>query len=185
MATDVPFEFSDELTAALDRAIAASLDLTPAMRDIAGHLGDAARARFESETSPLGVPWKKSGRVTGYIGRDGKPVAGDGGKTLTLSGDLGNSMAEDWGKDFAAAGPEASGGAAIYAAIHQFGGTIVPRTGKALSFAGSIVAKVVIAARPYLGWNDESQSYAIDAIVARLNAAFGGAGIAGDGAASA
>lgn len=38
-----------------------------------------------------------------------------------------------------------------YAAIHQFGGTIRPKKGKALSFGGRLVRSVTIPARPYFG----------------------------------
>lgn len=141
----------DGLGFALQAAIAAGLDLTPAMRDIAGELEDSARASFENERSPIGIPWKKSARA-----------AKDGGQTLTLSGDLRNSLASNWGKDFAEAGPEASGGAAVYAAIHQFGGTIPQRVVEAPKVGKRFFASVKIPARPYLGWNDTLERYAID-----------------------
>lgn len=160
-------EIRDDVTAALDRAIAASIDLSPAMGDIAGHLADEARERFELEAGPDGVPWLRSQRA-----RD------EGGQTLTLSGDLRNSLAEDWGADFAAAGPERSGGAGVYAAIHQLGGTIRPKAKKALSFSGRIVASVVIPARPYLGFTDEDADYCLAALGRHLSAAFGGDGAA-------
>ena len=159
---DITLQISDTLSVGLDRAIAAGTDLSPAMRDIAGHLSFAAQERFETSRNPLGVPWIPSRRAID-----------EGGKTLVKSGDLVGSMAEDWGADFAAAGPEASGGAAVYAAIHQLGGTIVPRKAGALSFGGRIVARVVIPAREYLGWNEESETYAIDTLVAFLKGAFG------------
>lgn len=45
---EIRFEFTnDELTAAIDRAIAATLDFTPAMEAIAGHMEDAVAERFE------------------------------------------------------------------------------------------------------------------------------------------
>lgn len=169
---DITLEISDTLSAGLDRAITAGTDLSPAMRDIAGHLSFAAQERFETSRNPLGVPWKPSQRVID-----------EGGKTLVKSGDLVGSIIEDWGADFAAAGPEASGGAAVYAAIHQLGGTILPRAAKALSFGGRIVSRVVIPAREYLGWNEESEAYAIDTLVAFLKGAFNGDAALPDGAA--
>lgn len=165
MATAFSFAIGvdDGLGFALDAAIRAGADLTPAMRDIAGELEDSARAAFENERSPIGVPWKPSRRV-----------AEDGGQTLTLSGDLRNSQTSNWGKDFAEAGPEASGGAAAYAAIHQFGGTIRPRRAKALKVGKRFFASVKIPARAYLGWSDATERYAIDALIAHIGRALGG-----------
>lgn len=162
---DVAIEIDDGLTAQLQRAIAAGIDLSPAMGDIAGHMADRSRESFETSRSPLGLPWKPSRRAIE-----------EGGKTLVDRGDLVGSIRENWGADFAEAGPERSGGAAVYAAIHQFGGTIVPRLAQALSFAGRIVAKVVIPAREYLGWAPQDNEYAIDTIAAHLARAFGTGG---------
>lgn len=155
----------DGLGFALDRAIAAGLDLTPAMRPIAGALEDRARQSFEDQRSPIGVPWKKSRRAEE-----------DGGQTLIDSGDLVNSMTSNWGKDFAEAGPEASGGAARYAAIHQFGGTIRPRRARALRVGKSFLASVTIPARPYLGFDEPTERFAIDTLIEHIARAFGSAG---------
>lgn len=165
MAIALQVDVRDDVSAALARAAAAAIDLTPAMRDIAGHLADATRERFETGRSPAGMPWKPSRRAEE-----------EGGKTLVDRGDLLSSITEDWGKDYAAAGPEASGGAAIYAAIHQFGGEIRPRTAGALSFGGRLVSRVVMPARPYLGFTDEDADYAVAALADHLQAAIGGAG---------
>lgn len=159
---DISFEIDDTVSAAIDQAIAGIADMTPVMKDIAGELDAQTRLRFEEGKSPAGVPWKPSERVKEH-----------GGQTLVLSGDLANSIRPDWGADYAAAGPEASGGAAVYAAIHQFGGTIVPRHKQALAFGGRIVSRVVMPARPYLGWNDETQAYAVDTLSAYIARLFG------------
>lgn len=151
----------DGLGFALDRAIAAGLDLTPAMRDIAGALEKEAAKSFELERSPIGIPWKKSQRAIE-----------EGGRTLQDSGDLLGSLASNWGKDFAEAGPEASGGAARYAAIHQFGGTIRPRRAKALRVGNRFFGAVKIPARPYLGWNDALERYTVDTLIAHIARAF-------------
>lgn len=158
----IDVEISNTLSEALNRAIAGSSDLSVPMSDIAGHLASEAQLRFETGTDPAGVPWKQSERA-----RE------DGGLTLVLSGDLKSSIREDWGPDYAAAGPEASGGAAVYAAIHQFGGTIVPRIKQALAFGGRVVAQVVIPKREYLGWNQESEDYALDTLGAFISGLFG------------
>lgn len=163
---DVEISLNQNVTVALQSAIDAAIDLRPAMRDIAGHLADTTRARFETSRGPTGVPWKPSGRAIE-----------EGGKTLVDRGDLVGSIREDFGADYAAAGPEASGGAAIYAKIHQWGGTIVPRIKKALSFAGRVFAKIVIPARPYVGFNDENADYVVDTIADHLRRAFSAPGV--------
>lgn len=157
----VAIGIDDGLGFALDQAIQAGLDLTPAMRDIAGALEDRARQSFEDQRSPIGVPWKKSARAIE-----------EGAQTLIDSGDLLGSMASNWGKDFAEAGPEASGGAARYAAIHQFGGTIRARLAKALKVGKRFFASVKIPARAYLGWDEPTERYAVDALIEHIARAF-------------
>lgn len=173
----------DELSGALARLAAAGADLTPAMEDIAGHLEGETRDRFEEERDPLGVPWRPSRRVLGLDGsKDGHGPFQKDGQTLTLTGDLRSSIRSNAGRDFAEAGPEASGGAARYAAIHQFGGRITPKQGRegkdgkrpALNFGGRMVAAVVIPARPYLGWTDADTAYALDTLVGLFGRALDG-----------
>lgn len=149
----ITIELGGDLKDGLARLRAAGTDLTPAMQDIAVYLAASTRRRFESETGPDGKRWSPSRRV-----RE------EGGQTLTLSGDLRGSIRPAWGPDFAAAGPERSGGAGVYAAIHQFGGAIRPKNKRALSFGGRVVAAVRMPARPYLGFSDADRTE----IVARL-----------------
>jgi phage virion morphogenesis protein len=107
---DIRFELEENLLAGLGRAIAAGADLTPAMQEIANHLAASTRKRFEDEAGPSGAKWIQSRRA-----RE------EGGQTLSDRGDLKGSIRAEWGSNFAGAGPERSGGAAVYAAIHQFG----------------------------------------------------------------
>lgn len=181
MAELLDVEISENVTAALDQALAATGDMTPAMGEIARFLATQTRLRFREQRDPLGVPWKPSLRVTGYVDADGNRVEGDGGETLTLSGDLRRSIKEDWGADYAAAGPEASGGAAVYAKIHQFGGTIRPKRQadgtphvmtRSLNTPFGRFASVTIPARPYLGWNDESEAGVLDILADHVRETF-------------
>lgn len=165
MPEAVPFDVREDVTAALGRLAAAGVSMRVPMGDIAGHLADTTEDRFETGRDPLGVPWKPSQRAL---------ATGD--KTLVESGDLVGSIQPSWGDDFAAAGSEASGGAAVYAAIHQFGGTIRPKAKKALAFNGRVVAQVVIPARPYVGFTDENADYAVETLAAHLDAALAGTG---------
>jgi phage virion morphogenesis protein len=67
-----------------------------------------------------------------------------------------SSGAVEWGSD------------KIYAAIHQFGGVIVPKNGRALVFklGGNWVRakKVTIPARPYLGFGRDEQGTVEDVV---------------------
>lgn len=178
-------KLTENLSAALGRAIEAAIDLTPAMRDIAGHLADETRERFETGKGPDGVPWRPSRRVLGLDGsREGHGPFRPDGQTLVDTGDLLASIRESWSRDEAAAGPEASGGAAIYAAIHQFGGTITPKAGRegkdghapALKVGGRYLSSVVIPARPYLGFTAADGEYATQVIADHLAKSLGSGG---------
>jgi len=160
---EIRIELEENVSAALGRAIVAGTDLTPAMQQIANRLAAATRLRFENERGPDGKPWRPSRRAIE-----------DGGQTLTDRGDLKGSIRPDWGPDYAAAGPERSGGAAIYAAIHQFGGKITPRKGKALSFGGKLFASVTMPARPYLGFDEADRSAIVGILSDHLGDAFSG-----------
>ncbi|QHL90697.1 phage virion morphogenesis protein [Sphingomonas changnyeongensis] len=160
----VQIEVGGDLRRALSRAAEASADLTGPMQEIAVHLAATTVERFDQERDPTGMPWKPSRRT----------LEEPGAKTLNLSGFLRQSIEPDWGRDYAAAGVEASGGPAVYAAVHQFGATITPRTAKALSFAGRVVARAVIPARPFLGFSDENRAFALDVITDHLAEVFGG-----------
>jgi phage virion morphogenesis protein len=139
-----------DLDEGLRRLIDAGEDLTPAMKEIAAHLEAATRLRFETQTDPEGRPWKPSERVKEH-----------GGQTLTLTGDLRSSIGSRYDATSAEVGPERSFGAAVYAAIHQFGGVIRAVHKKALSFGGRVVAAVRIPARPYVGFTrDDPAAFA-------------------------
>lgn len=133
----------ENVSATLAQMQAKGADLAPAMQAIALLMVSLTEENFDQERSPDGVPWKVSQRVTDH-----------GGKTLQDKGDLRGSIRPDWSATHAAAGPEASGGAAIYARVHQLGGTIKPKIGKALNTPFGYRASVTMPARPYLGYNE-------------------------------
>nr|WP_306300260.1 phage virion morphogenesis protein [Erythrobacter sp. LQ02-29] len=148
---------SEQLRAAIEGAE----DLTPAMDDISERLLESTRRRFDTESGVSGVPWKKSRRAIE-----------DGGKTLQDSGRLYRALDRRSGPTFAEVGVRAGGPPEIYAAIHQFGGTIRPRHKKALSFAGRVVAQVVMPARPYLGFDPEDREDIVEVLTAHLRRSF-------------
>ncbi len=152
-----------QVNAALDRLIAVGQHPAGVMKDIATIGENSTRDRFKTGTDPDGNAWKPSHRVQQK-----------GGKTLIESGRLLNSIVSQSGDDFAQWGTNA-----IYAAIHQAGGEIRPKTAKGLFFkladgSGRRVKKVAIPARPYLGINAIDEANIVDIINQHLADAIAG-----------
>ncbi len=130
-----------QLRSALQRLERAGINLTPAMRKIAGTLEQVVEANFEAEGRPR---WEPSARAKN-----------ENGATLQKSGRLASSITTDYDASSVVIGSNVE-----YAAIHQFGGktkahTIRPVKAKALAFGGSVVKSVnhpgsTIPARPFL-----------------------------------
>jgi phage virion morphogenesis protein len=117
--------------------------------------------RFRTQTGPDGVAWKKGRKKSG--------------RTLTQAGHLAGSISSR-----ATSGEATWGVNRVYAAIHQFGGVIKPKTKKALRFriAGggfATVKQVTIPARPFLGVSAADRSD----ILHVLRKHYGGGAIAG------
>lgn len=153
----VQVSFDDAgLRGALMGFVALGENPAPVMRDLAAYGEASTRERFHTEAGPDGKPWKKSLRALLT-----------GGKTLTQSGHLGDSVTSDSGHDWAAWGSNM-----IYARIHQLGGIIKPKVaGGMLRFRlanGSFrsVRQVIMPARPYLGVNEDDE-YEMAAIIQR------------------
>lgn len=143
-----------QVNAALDRLIAVGQHPREVMKKIAEQGESSTRDRFtKTQTAPDGTPWKTSWRAQER-----------GGKTLIASGILMKSITHDYGDDFAEWGSNVP-----YAAIHQVGGEIRPKAGKALFFrtpdgSGRLVKKVTIPARPYLGINADDEANIVDIV---------------------
>lgn len=138
------FQGGDEVLAKL--AATASPTLRKSILDDFGkYLEDEAIYRFETETGPDGQPWQQSLRAKE-----------EGGQTLTDDGHLRNSITHE-----ATADKLEVGSARLYAAIHQFGGEIRPKTAKKLAFriGGRLILadKVTMPARPFLGFTDADE----------------------------
>lgn len=90
------------------------------------------------------------------------------GKILSLNGHLADSINHD----------VINGNTVIvgtnkeYAAIHQFGGVIRPKTAKALNVGGRAVKKVTIPARPFLGVSNQDKENILDAVLDHMAAAW-------------
>lgn len=127
---------------ALERLAERAADLTPALRGIGEYLRGSSADRFDTQTAPDGTAWKPLHEDY----KESKSANKD--KVLTLNGYL---RKLHWQ---VAPNEVAIGSNLEYAAIHQFGGVIKPKNGKALAFGGRIVAQVTIPARAYLGVSD-------------------------------
>lgn len=167
--TTIDITVSENLSAAIDRALVLGDDLSAPMGEISRAMVASAQFNFLNSKSPLGVPWKKRIPHPGKVDF-AHPI-------LRKSGDLFASLREDFGPSHAAAGPENSGGAAIYARIHQLGGTIRPTRAKFLNTPFGPKKSVMMPARPYLGWNDALEARSISILGDHLKAAFAGGGV--------
>lgn len=131
--------------------------------DAIGQYGESStRIRFQKGIGPDGARWKPSARARATGGQTLVMKGQHGGLLGSLTYRADNASAE-WGTN------------KIYAAIHQEGGVIVPRTRKNLRFAvpGGFVStkRVNIPARPYLGVNDEDGREIQDVVVDVVRAA--------------
>lgn len=121
---------------------------------IGAALAASAQRRFEEEADPAGNPWPPSLRALVM-----------GGRTLTRTGALVASITHEANDDSAAVGTDL-----IYAAIHQFGGTIKAKSPRGLRWrapGGGWVRKdeVEMPRRAFLGLDDGDES-AIRSLVA-------------------
>ena len=119
--------------------------------------------RFEDEKGPDGKYWKKSRRAQD-----------EGGQTLSDKGHLKGSINYEASPAAVTVGTTDK----VKGAIHQFGGDIKPKKGKALKFKTSTgfatVKKVTMPARPYLGINEEDIEEAQETIRLFIQEGFGG-----------
>lgn len=130
---------------AVNALLARGQDMRPVMEDIGALLEESTRERFETQRDPDGTPWAPSSRALRQAG-----------PTLTDTGRLRDSVTRK------VTGRQIDVGTnVIYAATHQFGATIRPKTAKGLAFRiGSdfvVTQKVEIPARPFLGISQQDQ----------------------------
>lgn len=163
MTVRLTYRIDDARSLASMRGLAALAgDTTSLMRGIAAIGESSTRERFVTETAPDGERWKPSIRAQV-----------EGGRTLTRDGHLGDSITSAYTRDTAEWGTNM-----IYAAIHQDGGEIRPRSAKALRFAlaggeFATVRKVTMPARPFLGLSAEDVDDILDFINERVRARMG------------
>ena len=139
------------VASALARLGAALADTAPLLDSIGVYGRDSTRERFTSQTAPSGTPWKALSPAYASLKGGGKDI-------LTLNYVLRNSIT------YGAGLAEVRWGSnVVYAAVHQFGATIVPKTARALRFRLGLDGRMVFAksvtipARPYLGLSAEDR----------------------------
>jgi len=122
---------------------------TPVMSAIGTELVASTTLRFVTQTDPEGAAWATLN--TEYA--KGKRNA----RILTESGRLRDSITK-----VASANEVRVGTNVIYGAIHQFGGTIQPKSASHLFFrmGGNLIVadKVTLPARPYLGISADDET---------------------------
>jgi phage virion morphogenesis protein len=133
-----------DVRSALDRLAEGKL-LQAALKVIGQELIKSTRRRFDAQVDPSGQRWKP---LNAYYaaGKTGRLILQGAG---LAGGLLGSITAQVDGSTLRI------GTNKVYGAIHQFGGTIVPRTFPALVFKIngklSFARQVTIPARPFLG----------------------------------
>jgi phage virion morphogenesis protein len=130
---------TNAVAAALARAAEKAADLTPLMDQVGASLVASTQQRFFEQAGPDGTKWPASIRAKLT-----------GGSTLIDTTNLEGSITHIPHRDSVEVGTNV-----VYAAIHQFGGTIRAKTAKGLRFKignDFVVRKsVTIPARPFLG----------------------------------
>jgi phage virion morphogenesis protein len=133
-------------------------DTRPAMTAIGHGLVETTSRRFESGTDPEGKAWQKWSPAYAKVTTSRSILRSQSGN----SGLMGSLTSE------ADARSVRVGSNKVYAAVHQFGATIVPKNAKSLRFMlGSRVVfakKVTIPARPYLGFGPKDRQVVHDEV---------------------
>ncbi len=156
----ISYTFDDrQAMAAIERLTAVRFQV---MKPIGLALVQVVQERFRDERDPFGQPWAPLSPAYAAVKR--------GNHILTRSGLLMRSITFRASVDEVAVGSNR-----VYAAIHQFGGTIVPKNGKALVFRlGSRVVRaksVTIPQRPYLGFGPADRRAVLQVLEAAVQSA--------------
>lgn len=153
-----------EVRQALNDAIAAGRDLSPAMRGVAEALRGGVQQAFIDQQAPDGAAWAGLSEVTQEARRKRRTWPGD---ILRVTGRLSDSVTVDSGPDFAAAGTNL-----VYAGTHQFGAA---KGQFGATARGVPIPWGDIPARPFLGVSADTEVEIADVLRAHLIDATGGA----------
>jgi phage virion morphogenesis protein len=135
----------EDLARVLNRAKLGSQDRVQLLKDIGVELESQTQERFDTKKDPEGKPWTALAQKTRDYYNEHFPHAQP---PLVIDGGLRDSIESQTPDSWSVL----TGATKIYAAIHQWGGEIVPKTAAALYVPGyGKLKKVNIPARPYLG----------------------------------
>lgn len=144
-----------EVRRGFTRLVGVMENTTPVMHAIGVGLTASTHRRFVTQTSPEGVAWTA-------LNPDYKAIKRNS-RILTESGRLRGSISASAGRDVVVVGTNV-----VYAAIHQFGGTIEAKGGGHLVFrlaSGLVMAKsVTLPAREYLGISADDEEMIADVV---------------------
>ncbi|MDR1316544.1 MAG: phage virion morphogenesis protein [Spirochaetales bacterium] len=137
------------LAGILNRAKLPARERQALLADIGAEMESQDQARFDTQESPEGEPWKRLAQKTAaYYAEQGLSHT----SLLVREGGLRDSIESQ----VAGSWSVLAGATAEYAAIHQFGGEITPKSAPALYVPGyGYLQKVTIPARPYLGVSED------------------------------
>jgi phage virion morphogenesis protein len=134
---------------ALRKLIELSGNMTGALKNVGEHLRDTTIERIQEERTPDGKPFAPLNPLYAETKKGPGILRGESGDLARIVYQLGQDEVE-------------VGSNAIYAAIHQFGGTIRPKSASALVFSmgGQTfrVKSVRIPPRPFLGVSEADQA---------------------------
>ncbi|KAA6404482.1 phage virion morphogenesis protein [Candidatus Tokpelaia sp.] len=164
MLATFKIEFDEATKRRLEQFLATlearAANIPGALKNIGEALLQTTRERFDSGKDPDGKMWQELAPLTVMLRRSSKPI-------LLRTGRLRNSVSYNIINNRLELGPNT-----VDAAIHQFGGEIVPKDSQALRIPGLsganraiFLKKVTIPARPYIGFGEVDEQAATDALL--------------------
>ena len=133
----------------LSKAKLSAGDRQELLRQIGVEMESQTQERFDTQEDPEGNPWKLLAQKTAEYYTEKFP----GATLLVREGGLRDSVESQVQDSWSVL----VGATKEYAAIHQFGGDITPKSAKALFVPGyGLLQKVTIPARPYLGVSSQN-----------------------------
>jgi phage virion morphogenesis protein len=155
-----------KVMASLRKLVQLTGDLQPVLKNIGEHMRQSTIDRIEREQTPDGASFKPLNDLYATTKKGPGILRGESGDLSRIVYQLGQSDVE-------------IGSNSEHAAIHQFGGKIVPKTASALVFemGGQTfkVASVTIPARPYLGVSSDDETEILAILEDYIVEASGGA----------
>lgn len=140
---------SEDVDSALARILALAQDPSPMLKDIGEYQAESSRENIRAERSPDGTPFAPLNPAY-ELTKTGPGILREKGTLAQIVWQLAGSVLE-------------VGTGAAYAAAHQFGAVIKPKSASALVFSlgGNrkvFASSVTIPARPFLGFSKDDET---------------------------